>query len=103
MAIVIPVAVQGLKVANLSGQVAERKGEAMLVAERVLNESMITTNWLKSLQSGTLDAQNRQYRWLIRNEPWLQDPMRVVSVQVRYNVQGQEYDVVLSTLADTSQ
>ena len=103
MAIVIPVAVQGLKVANLSGQVAERKGEAMLVAERVLNESMITTNWLKSLQSGTIDAQNRQYRWLIRNEPWLQDPMRVVSVQVRYTVQGQEYDVVLSTLADTSQ
>src|SRR5256885_76141 len=63
MAIVIPVAVQGLKVANLSGQVAERKGEAMRVAERVLNETMITTNWAKSLQSGTIEAENRQYRW----------------------------------------
>jgi hypothetical protein len=103
MAIVIPVAVQGLRVANLSGQVAERKGEAMLVAERVLNETMITTNWLKSLQSGTIYSQNHQYRWLIRNEPWLQDPMRVVSVQVSYSVQGQNYDVQLSTLADSSQ
>jgi hypothetical protein len=103
MAIVIPVAVQGLKVANLSGQVAERKGEAMRVAERVLNETMITTNWVKSLQSGTIQGDSRQYRWQVRNDPWIQDPMRLVTVQVNYTVQGQEYDVRVSTLADTSQ
>ena len=102
MAIVIPVAVQGLKVANLSGQVAQRKGEAMRVAERVLTETMITTNWVKSLQSGTIESGNRQFRWEVRNEPWIQEPMRLVSVQVNYTVQGQDYDVRLSTLADSS-
>ena len=103
MAIVVPVAVQGLKVANLSGQVAERKGEAMRVAERVLNETMIMTNWSKSLQSGSIQSDNRQYRWQVRNDPWIQDPMRLVSVQVTYTVQGQNYDVQLSTLPDSSQ
>src|SRR3982751_5046259 len=79
MAIVIPVAVQGLKVANLSGQVAQRKGAAMRAAERVLNETMVTTNWVKSSQSGTIEAGNRQFRWEVRNEPWIQEPMKLVS------------------------
>src|SRR5215207_7041870 len=42
MAIVIPVAVNGLRVANLAGQVGERKAVAARVAERVLNEWTVT-------------------------------------------------------------
>src|SRR2546425_815074 len=54
MAIVIPVAVEGLQIANRAGQVAVRKGEAMRVADRILNESIVTTNWSKSGQSGSV-------------------------------------------------
>ena len=38
MAIVVPVAVEGLRVANLAGQVGQRKTVAARVADRVLNE-----------------------------------------------------------------
>src|SRR5258706_11138235 len=54
MAIVIPVALQGIKIANQAGQVAVRKTQAARVAQRVLNESIVTTNWDKSGLSGTV-------------------------------------------------
>src|SRR5437016_1536711 len=52
MAIVVPVAVECLQTASRWGIVAERKGEAARVAQRVLSESLITTNWNQSDQSG---------------------------------------------------
>jgi len=103
MAIVIPVALQGLKIANTAGQVAVRKAEATRVADRLLSESIVTTNWNKPGLSGSVQEGAHQFRWLLRNDTWNQDPMRVVSVQVTFAVQGQDYDVRLSTLVDNSQ
>ena len=103
MAIVIPVAVQGLRIANQAGQVAVRKGEATRVAERVLNESIVTTNWNKAGLSGASAEGMHQFRWALRNEAWSQNPLRLLSVQVTFAVQGQNYDVDLSTVVDTSQ
>lgn len=103
MAIVIPAAVQGLRLANLSGQVAARKSVAARVAERVLNEAVVTQAWKQSGQSGAIQDGAILYRWQIRNENWYQEPMRAVAVQVTYAAQGRDYDVRLSTLVDTSQ
>jgi type II secretory pathway pseudopilin PulG len=103
MAIVIPVAVQGLKIANQAGQVAVRKGEAARVAERVLNESIVTTNWSKSGLSGSATEGIHQFHWLLRNEVWNQEPLHLLSVQVSFAVQGQDYDVRLNTVVDNSQ
>jgi hypothetical protein len=102
MAIVIPVAVQGLRLAALAGEVAVRKSEARRVAERVLAESIITTNWSKSSLDGVLAEGLHQFKWVIRNEPWLQEPMRQLSVQVTFAVQARNYDVRLSTLVDST-
>ena len=106
MAILIPVALEGLSLASKVGETATRKGEAALVAERILNESIITTNWNHSVQSGTLRQGPREFPWTIRNDPWNQDPnqttMRLVSVEVKYSVQGQERAFTLSTLADNA-
>ena len=53
LAIVIPAAVQALRVASLSGTVAARKGAAARIADRVLNESLVLTNWSNASQRGT--------------------------------------------------
>src|ERR1700679_2262625 len=45
VAIVIPAAVEALHVASGAGEIAVRKGEAAHVADRVLNESLVMTNW----------------------------------------------------------
>src|ERR1051325_2433688 len=52
MAIVIPVAVQGLRVASLAGQVGQRKAVAGRIAERVLNELSVTGQLQGSGTSG---------------------------------------------------
>jgi len=103
MAIVIPAAVHGLHIAGLAGQVAERKAAAARIAERLLNEQIVTTQGSQSTQNGTLQEGPYQYRWQMRNEPWDQDALRLVSMDVTFAVQGQDYDVRLTTLLDTSQ
>src|SRR5258707_6509191 len=70
MAIVIPAAVEGLRIANRAGQVAIRKSVAARVAERVLNETIVISQGSQSTQSGTAQEGAMQYRWQMRNEAW---------------------------------
>ena len=102
MAIVIPVAVQGLRVASLAGQVGQRKAVAARIAERVLNEMIVTGQMTGSGQSGVLQEGALSYRWTMRAEAWPVDAMRLVTVQVTFPAQGQDYDVRLSTLMNNA-
>ena len=106
MAIVIPAAVEGLHIASRAGTMATRKGEAARVAQRLLTESLVATNWNQSVQSGTLVEGRRQFRWTMRNDAWNQDPnqnvIRLLSVEVIFTAQNRDYAVRLSTLVDSS-
>jgi len=107
MAIVVPVAMEGLHIASLAGAVAQRKAEAARIAQKVMNESLIMTNWSQALQSGTIIEGQRQFRWTLRSDPWNQDPsqsvLRQLSVEVFFTAQTRDFSVKLSTLVDTSQ
>jgi len=104
MAILIPVALEALNIASRAGEVAARRGEAALVAERVLNENIVTTNWSSAVQSGTCRQGVREFRWTLRNEPWTADPnqnaMRLLTVEVTFSARGQDYPLRMSTLVD---
>jgi type II secretory pathway pseudopilin PulG len=106
MAILIPVALEGLSIASRAGEVAVRKTEASLVAERILNEMVATTNWNRSSQSGTVRQGARDFRWNLRNDAWNQDSslttMRLLSVEVVFAAQGHDYTVRMSTLVDSA-
>src|SRR5947207_370067 len=78
MAILIPVALEGLSIASRAGLVAAGKSEAALVAERVLNENIVTTNWNTTVQNGTVRQGIRDLRWTLRNDPWDKDPNQSV-------------------------
>ncbi len=103
MAIVIPVAVHGIQIANLAGQVAERKSAASRLADRLLNEMVITDQWKTTAQNGSVQEGPYRYRWQLKSEPWDKDSLRQISILVTFAVQGQDYDVRLGTLVDTSQ
>ena len=102
MAVVIPVAVQGLRVANTAGQVGLRKVTAARIAERVLNEWIVMGQQQTGNQRGVVQDGVLEYRWNIRTELWNQDTMRLATAQVQFTVQGRELEVHLSTLIDTS-
>src|SRR6266853_6025635 len=68
MAILIPVALEGLSIASRAGEVAARKSEAALVAEKVLNERIVTTNWSGTVQSGVVRQGLREFKWTLHND-----------------------------------
>jgi type II secretory pathway pseudopilin PulG len=102
MAIVIPVAVQGLRIASLAGQVGQRKVEAAGIAEQVINNLVVTRQWQNTVQNGTIQQGPIEYNWSMELEPWNHSVLRLLTVQVSFPVQGQEYDVRLSTVVDVS-
>ena len=103
MAILIPVTMQAVQIANRAGQVGERKVVAARIAERVLNEMLVTGGVRQNSGNGRIEERHRVYDWTMRSEPWREDQMSLVTVTVKYEVQGQEYDVTLATLYDSTQ
>jgi type II secretory pathway pseudopilin PulG len=107
MAIVIPVAIEGMHIASRAGTVSARKGEAARVAQRLLAETLVTTNWNQAVQGGVLTEGQREFNWTMHSDPWTQDPsqnvIRQLSVEVKFTAQNQEYAVRMSTLVDSSQ
>ena len=80
MAIVVPVAVDGVRVANRAGVAGYRKVLAARIAERLLNEAVVAVQSGVSTgevgpaanQSGVDREGQLEFRWTLRNEPWNQ-------------------------------
>ena len=104
MAIVIPVAVQGLQIASRAGSVSERKAQGARLAESKLNELIVTRQWSSSASKGTIQEGLQTFSWRLEAQPWAEDgAMRLVTVWVTVPVQGKAYEVPVSTLVDASQ
>ena len=101
MAIVIPVAVGALRLASLAGVVATRKAVATRIADRVLNEMIVTGQAQKSAQSGKVQEGPVEYSWTMSIESSGLDTLRLATVNVTFPAQGKDYDVTLSTLVAT--
>ena len=100
LAIVIPTAVEALHVSSLAGEVAARKGAAARIADRILNENIVTTNWSNGTQNGTVSEGALDFRWALSSQAWPQDAMELLTAQVTFQAQGKDYSVKLSTLAN---
>jgi len=103
MAIVIPVAVQGITIASRAGVAAERKRIAAELADEKITEFILDDSWREGEQEGTFENLGAQiesgYRWTLATTAWEEDTMRLITVTVYYTVQQKELSVQLSTLA----
>lgn len=103
MAIVIPVALEGLRIASLAGQVGERKAAAARVAERVLNELAVTGTLANGNDNGSINEGPHEYQWTVESVAWIEDgALQETTVRVVYFVQGREYEVAVSTLMEAA-
>ncbi len=100
MGIVIPVAVKGLLLANTVGERATRKRTAGELADRVLNEALITETWRDGDQEGDFGEDFPGFHWRLTSEGWSEDTMRLVTVEITYAVQAHEFTERLGTLAN---
>ncbi len=100
MAIVIPVAVDGLRVASAAGELAIRKAEAMRVAERELNEIAVTSAAGLTTQTGAVQEGEHDYHWTLHSELWPQDSMQLLTMEVTFVARDRTYSTRLSTLVN---
>ena len=102
MAIVIPVALQGLSVANRAGVGAERKEIAVQLAANMLNQLSISNLWQTAQASGTFEQDYPGYTWSMQQQAWPGGAMQQLTLEVTYPLQGRVFAVELSTLVDDS-
>jgi type II secretory pathway component PulJ len=103
MAIVIPAAMQGIRVASMAGEVSQRKTAAARIAEKVLNEAIVNGQMRGASTTGTAREGMQQFQWEMRSESWTQSAdMKLITVKVTYPVQGRNYQVGLSTLVNAN-
>jgi hypothetical protein len=94
------VAIEGTAVANRAGQLGLRKAAATRVAQRILHESIVSGDATNLGSQGNIQEGNADYTWEITRTPWEIDDMDEVNVIVTFQVQGQTFDIELSTLID---
>jgi len=103
LAIVIPVAVHALTVANRAGTLADRKRTAAQLGNRLLTEAVLTDTWRDAEQEGDFGEDWPRYKWQMADEAWDEDTPRLLTVTVSYTVQQREYSVRLSTLVEETE
>ncbi len=104
VAIVVPVVVQGMTLANKAGVIADRKRIAGELADNLLTEWIATDEWREGQRSGDFGESWPEYRWVMADSEWEKDSeMRVLAVEVFFTAQGKEYSVMLTTLVEDSE
>jgi type II secretory pathway pseudopilin PulG len=99
--IVIPVALQGLRVASTAGEMAQRKATAARIGTKVLNELKVTGQLQNTSQAGVVQEGGLTYRWAVKCQSWTEDTqsqMSMATLTITYGIKGKDYDVRLSTL-----
>lgn len=103
MAIIIPVALQGMGVVSRVAEVGQHKAAAMRVAERVINEQIALVGLGQAIPtsgSGTEVDGDTSYPWTMQTGNWAEDTMTQMTVHVTFTVRGSAYEMTLSTLFD---
>ncbi|MEY4939398.1 MAG: hypothetical protein RIQ93_1133 [Verrucomicrobiota bacterium] len=103
MAILIPVTMEGVSVASRAGTLGQRKATAMRIAERVLDEQIVSGQIGTGVPYGSTVEADTTYPWSLKSDPWTEDTaisLTLVTVRVEFSVQGRVYDVAATTLYD---
>lgn len=103
LAILVPVVIEGMTLANRMGVVAERGRWAAELAERKLNEIVLNQQWRDGESSGDFGDEFPDFRWTLLDEVGGVESLRLLTVVVSYPVQDQEYTTRLSTLVEETE
>lgn len=103
LALVIPTALQAIRISSDAGTMAARRSVATRLGDALLTELAITEQWRSGAQSGQFDPPYQDYRWEVRSEAWSEQGMLQLSMAVTFQVREVDARVVLSTLVSETQ
>lgn len=99
LAILIPTVLGALALSNRAGVLSERTTTAMQLAENRLNEALLDSTWSSGVGGGDFGQEWPGYRWELISRDWPEDSMTELTMVVSFQVQGQNHEVRLTTLA----
>ena len=105
MVVVIPVALNGMRVASLAGESAQRKLIAARIANTTINRLRVENLLLGGGQRGVVQEDGVSYSWSQQTEFWTADAMSrlyISTITVQYSVAGRRCSVQLSALVPPS-
>jgi hypothetical protein len=94
--------IEGTAVASRAGQLGLRKTAATRIAQRMLHETIVSGNAATMGNRGTVQEGNAVFEWEVFSTPWEVDNLDAVTVLVTFDVQGQTFDLELTTLLDSA-
>jgi type II secretory pathway pseudopilin PulG len=103
MAVVIPVALEGMSIVSRAAVLGQRKVAAMRVAERVLNEQLLLLSQGQGAENSANGIETDggvDYPWTLQTAAWPEDSMTQLTVRVSFKVRGTSYEMKADTLFD---
>ena len=103
MAIILPVAMQGISAASKLASQARHRVTAGVLAEQMLSEMILTGDYEDGDQDGEVSSGNRYYVWQLEVLDWEEESsMQQLDLSVTWeDAGGRENIVLLSTLVYT--
>ena len=100
VAIVLPVAMQGISLAASVAGMARHKAEAAVLAQSKLHELQATREWQGGNLNGDCGEDHPEFHWQAVLSPWQTTTLQQLDVQVSWTSGGREQSVIVSTLVD---
>ena len=100
LAILVPAVLEGITLASRASVIAERSALATELAQNKLGELTLNDQWATGETQGDFGEDWPGMRWKATQSTWEMDAMTVLTLEVFFQVQGQEKSVSLSTLVN---
>jgi len=100
LAILLPAVLEGITLASRASVISERSALATELAQNKLGELTLNDQWATGETRGDFGEDWPGMRWEATQSTWEMDAMSVLTLEVFFQVQGQEKSVSLSTLVN---
>ena len=98
LAVVLPVAMQGVSIVLQLGADAKHRAEAATLAQGKLDELTATNAWQSGELSGSFSESLPAYHWTATVQPWGDGTMDEVTVEVSWTARQRQKSVIVGTL-----
>lgn len=99
VAVILPVAMEGVSLAVGAAGLARDRIEAASLAETKLAELLADGSWQSGDQSDDFGTERPGWRWAATVEDWSGTTLRQVELRVTWTSRGHERSVAITTLA----
>jgi len=98
VALVLPAAVYGIRMAGDAGAVSQRKITAVQLGESKLSELAATDEWRRGQNFGAFPEPWSDYQWKVVSEGWTEAGVTELRMEVTYLVRQRQQTLFLTTL-----